>query len=194
MIHQTQKSRPRVAGMSRKSFINMIILLALLFPVTAQAAEAQKAKTISSLEAYEMIQQGEKNTFLVDVRCRWEYFLMGHPPQALQHPLASGHHGFSGQGRALSAHQGPPHRLSIERAAQPGLRGGGQLAVQAGRPFGGDLHRRQAGSRGGRRPGGRGLQEGLPHRTRLFWAIPWNPRNMASWPRCSPPALAKGAR
>ena len=50
------------------------------------AKEAKKASTISSLEAMEMLGEDQKNTFLVDVRTRFEYLLLGHPPKAYNVP------------------------------------------------------------------------------------------------------------
>lgn len=59
----------------------------LACPVTALAVkEAAKAGTFSALEAQEMLLPGAKNTFLVDVRTRAEYTLLGHPPQAYNVP------------------------------------------------------------------------------------------------------------
>ncbi len=63
----------------------------LLFPLwlsAAQAAgDARLAGNITSLEAYDMLRQSGRNTYLVDVRSPEEYQLVGHPPSAYNIPF-----------------------------------------------------------------------------------------------------------
>ena len=65
-----------------------IILLGSLFLVTAffQASLwAEEPKDILSIEAYDMLNT-VPNTYLIDVRTRAEYQLIGHPPMAYHFP------------------------------------------------------------------------------------------------------------
>lgn len=67
-------------------YFTMICLLAVVFSTAAWGKEAQKADTISALEAQQMLTQGPKTTFMIDVRTRPEYALLGHPLQAYNVP------------------------------------------------------------------------------------------------------------
>ncbi|MEW5914131.1 MAG: rhodanese-like domain-containing protein [Thermodesulfobacteriota bacterium] len=59
----------------------------LLLPSLAGAAEKSVGvQTISVLEAAQMLAGEPKSTFLVDVRTRLEYGLLGHPPKAYNIP------------------------------------------------------------------------------------------------------------
>ncbi len=51
------------------------------------AGDARLAKNINSLEAYDRLQRGGGNTYLVDVRTPEEYQLVGHPPMAYNIPF-----------------------------------------------------------------------------------------------------------
>lgn len=66
------------------SFCLAVLALAAAFP--AAAKEASRAANIEALEAQEMLSQEPRATFLVDVRSRFEYMLLGHPPQAYNVP------------------------------------------------------------------------------------------------------------
>ncbi len=62
-------------------------LLALVCAAAPSLArEASRAQTIDAVEAQEMLAQEPKSTFLVDIRNRAEYSLLGHPPQAYNVP------------------------------------------------------------------------------------------------------------
>lgn len=63
-----------------------VLVLVLALPLAAQAREALRATNIEALEAQEMLSQEPKSTFLLDVRDRAEYALVGHPPQAYNVP------------------------------------------------------------------------------------------------------------
>ena len=69
-----------------KTIISCLLLALICVAPSAQAREAQKAQTISSLEAAQMLNQEPKTTFLVDVRTRSQYTLLGHPPRAYNVP------------------------------------------------------------------------------------------------------------
>ncbi len=64
--------------------ITLICLLAMPAPLLAK--EAKKASNISALEAFQMLSQEPKTTFLLDVRTRVEYTLLGHPPKSYNVP------------------------------------------------------------------------------------------------------------
>lgn len=72
--------------------ILMIIALVVLWAQPGAAVEAKKATTISALQAQSMLTAEPKTTFLIDVRTRAEYALLGHAPQAYNVPwrLATG--------------------------------------------------------------------------------------------------------
>ncbi len=70
----------------RKLPILIIIAVAILCTVPVGVAEAKKAATISALQAQSMLAAEPKSTFLIDVRTRAEYALLGHPPQAYSVP------------------------------------------------------------------------------------------------------------
>ncbi len=52
----------------------------------ALAKEAKRAVTVTPLEARQMLLEDPRATFLMDVRNRFEYALLGHPPQAYNVP------------------------------------------------------------------------------------------------------------
>jgi rhodanese-related sulfurtransferase len=60
--------------------------LLLWSPSGVLAREAGKVTTISALEAQEMLSDTTKPAFLIDVRTRAEYTLLGHPPKAYNVP------------------------------------------------------------------------------------------------------------
>ncbi|KMY67543.1 hypothetical protein AAU61_12090 [Desulfocarbo indianensis] len=60
--------------------------LALALGNDAPAKEARNAATISALQAQEMLSQETKPAFMIDVRTRAEYELLGHPPKAYNVP------------------------------------------------------------------------------------------------------------
>jgi rhodanese-related sulfurtransferase len=64
-------------------FVTLCIMLA---PAASMGKDAKKASNISPLEAWQMLSQEPKTTFLVDVRTRAEYALLGHPPMAYNVP------------------------------------------------------------------------------------------------------------
>ena len=72
--------------MARWVFICFLSILLALSSLALGAKEASKAGTISALEAREMLSLDSKGTFLVDVRTRCEYTLLGHPPRAYNVP------------------------------------------------------------------------------------------------------------
>lgn len=63
----------------------MIVLTLLSFMVQA-AGEAQLARNITALEAYDILKSQQK-AYLVDVRSEEEYSLVGHPPMAYNIPF-----------------------------------------------------------------------------------------------------------
>lgn len=69
-----------------RRLILAIIVASLAVPAAGWAKEASKARTISVMEAQEMLTEDTKATFLIDVRTRAEYALMGHPPLAYNIP------------------------------------------------------------------------------------------------------------
>ncbi|MCB2185106.1 MAG: hypothetical protein KQJ78_01720 [Deltaproteobacteria bacterium] len=71
----------------RRALLVSAVIIGLLFcPGASRAGNASKAQTISALEAQDILTSDRKNTFLVDVRSRAEYTLLGHPPQAYNVP------------------------------------------------------------------------------------------------------------
>jgi rhodanese-related sulfurtransferase len=62
--------------------IGILICLTVFFQISAQA---QEPKDILSIEAYDMLNT-VPNTYLIDVRTRAEYQLIGHPPMAYLYP------------------------------------------------------------------------------------------------------------
>lgn len=70
----------------RKILAAALALLIISAPLVAAAKTAQKAKTVSALEAWEMLALDGKNTFMIDVRPRHMYALLGHPPRAYNIP------------------------------------------------------------------------------------------------------------
>ncbi len=73
--------------MRKNTAFCLILALALTLPLsTAAAKEAKRAATLSALEAQELLLQEPRTTFLVDVRTREEFSLLGHPPQAYNVP------------------------------------------------------------------------------------------------------------
>ncbi len=62
------------------------IVAAAVVAVGAQAWAGPKPREISALEAMEMLSAGAKDTFMIDVRTRAEYSLLGHPPKAYNIP------------------------------------------------------------------------------------------------------------
>ncbi len=71
----------------RRFFIFALLALATLaLPLATGAKDAKKAGNISALEALQLLKQYPKGTFLIDVRTRAEYVLLGHPPQAYNVP------------------------------------------------------------------------------------------------------------
>lgn len=71
--------------MTRAAIIAFVVAT-LLMAAPAWAKDAGKVQTISALEAREMLAQDNKDTFLVDVRSRAEYTLLGHAPGAYNVP------------------------------------------------------------------------------------------------------------
>lgn len=72
--------------MVRRLVIILLISIVVLPRLTLAAEKALQAQTISVLEAAQMLAAEPKNTFLVDVRTRPEYALLGHPPKAYNVP------------------------------------------------------------------------------------------------------------
>lgn len=72
--------------MQRNIIIGVIAALLILAPMGSIGKEAKKAATISALQAQEMLTQEGKPTFMIDVRTRAEFALLGHPPQAYNVP------------------------------------------------------------------------------------------------------------
>lgn len=70
----------------RKILAAALALMLLAAPLAALAKTAQNAKTISALEAWEMMVQDARNTFMIDVRPQSMYTLLGHPPRAYNIP------------------------------------------------------------------------------------------------------------
>lgn len=64
----------------------LAILTAALAAGPALAKDASRAANIEALEAQEMLTLEPRATFLVDVRSRYEFMLLGHPPQAYNLP------------------------------------------------------------------------------------------------------------
>ena len=76
--------KPRYIMVKIIIFSLLSVFLCLTPP--AQAKEAEKAQTISALEAAQMLNQAPKTTFMVDVRTKSQYTLLGHPPRAYNVP------------------------------------------------------------------------------------------------------------
>ncbi len=72
--------------MSRAVYVCVIVVLLALVPLGVMGKEAKRAATISALQAQEMLSQQGKPAFIIDVRTRAEYALLGHPPQAYNVP------------------------------------------------------------------------------------------------------------
>ncbi len=72
--------------MPRRFIIGALAALLILAPMGSIGKEAKKASTITALQAQEMFSQEGKPTFMVDVRTRAEFALLGHPPQAYNVP------------------------------------------------------------------------------------------------------------
>ena len=67
-------------------FIGLISVLCLLvFPFLLEEANAQEAKKILSIEAYDLLNT-VPDTYLIDVRTRAEYQFVGHPHRAYLFP------------------------------------------------------------------------------------------------------------
>jgi len=67
------------------NFMALIALTLVSFMVQA-AGDAQLARNINSLEAYDILKSQQK-TYLLDVRTEEEYQLVGHPPLAYNIPF-----------------------------------------------------------------------------------------------------------
>ncbi|MCF8031441.1 MAG: hypothetical protein K9K66_17845 [Desulfarculaceae bacterium] len=72
--------------MIRKSLVLALSLLLLLAAMPAMAKAPAEPITITVLEAAQMLAAEPKDTFMVDVRTRMEYALLGHPPRAYNVP------------------------------------------------------------------------------------------------------------
>ena len=72
--------------MPRAIIIAAIAAIVILTPMGSIGKEAKKAANISALQAQEMLGQEGKPAFIIDVRTRAEYALLGHPPQAYNVP------------------------------------------------------------------------------------------------------------
>ncbi|MGD8563772.1 MAG: rhodanese-like domain-containing protein [Desulfarculaceae bacterium] len=72
--------------MKRHYIVIILAILILGSSVPGAAKEAKKAVNLSVLEAWQMLAQEPKTTFMVDVRTRAEYALLGHPPGAYNIP------------------------------------------------------------------------------------------------------------
>jgi rhodanese-related sulfurtransferase len=72
--------------MLERFLLTALAFLMLFHPGSALAKDAKKARNISVLEAIQMLEQDSRATFLVDVRTRWEYTLLGHPAKAYNIP------------------------------------------------------------------------------------------------------------
>ena len=70
----------------------LTMLLVLVFSGIALAQDVYPVKgkhkggDVTPSEAYQMLKQDPKNTFMVDVRTRYEYQDIGHPPGAYNIP------------------------------------------------------------------------------------------------------------
>jgi rhodanese-related sulfurtransferase len=71
--------------MSRLLYI-LVVFSLIIAPAQVLAKDASKASNISPLEALQMLSQEPKTTFMLDVRTRAEYTLLGHPPNAYNVP------------------------------------------------------------------------------------------------------------
>ncbi|MCJ7594398.1 MAG: hypothetical protein MUO52_06455 [Desulfobacterales bacterium] len=65
--------------------ILILIALFLMIPGTMREAQAQEAKKILSIEAFDMLNT-VPDTYLIDVRTRAEYQFVGHPDRAYLYP------------------------------------------------------------------------------------------------------------
>ncbi len=72
--------------MIRKMLLLLLTGMLLLAALPAWAKGPAEPITISVLEAAQMLASEPKGTFLVDVRTRPEYALLGHPPRAYNVP------------------------------------------------------------------------------------------------------------
>lgn len=66
--------------------ISVVLSCLLLAAAPAWAKNSSQVNRVSALAAWDMLQEQPKSTFLVDVRSRCEYTLLGHPPQAYNIP------------------------------------------------------------------------------------------------------------
>jgi len=80
-------------------------MLALAAPV--QGKQAAEPITISVLEAAQMLASQPKEVFLVDVRSRAEYALLGHPPQAYNVPWRLATNDFQIKGGPYQGNKAP---------------------------------------------------------------------------------------
>jgi rhodanese-related sulfurtransferase len=64
----------------------LLIGFLLAVPGTLWAKDGASVNNISALKALDLMRNGTKNVFVVDVRTRAEYWLVGHPPQAYNVP------------------------------------------------------------------------------------------------------------
>ncbi len=103
--------------MPRAIIIAAIAAIVILMPIGSIGKEAQNAATISALQAQEMLGQEGKPTFVIDVRTRAEYALLGHPPQAYSVPWRFSTSDFQVQG---GPYQGGKAQITgYQLSAQP---------------------------------------------------------------------------
>jgi rhodanese-related sulfurtransferase len=82
-----------------RKFLFLVLVGSLLLPaLPALGKSPAEPITISVLEAAQMLASEPKGTFLVDVRTRAEYALLGHPPKAYNVPWRLGTNDFQIKG------------------------------------------------------------------------------------------------
>jgi rhodanese-related sulfurtransferase len=85
----------------------------LAFSFTAFDAHAQEVKKILSIEAYDMLNT-VPGTYLIDVRTRPEYQLVGHPPMAYLFPYVFWKNDFSKTDEGYAYHLNNKNKAFIE--------------------------------------------------------------------------------
>ncbi len=77
-----------------------IIAFIICLPLGAAAQDTVKPKVVSALEAWEMMDQDQKDVFIIDIRPRFAYALAGHPPTAYNIPWRFATTDFQAEGGA----------------------------------------------------------------------------------------------
>ncbi|MCB2226643.1 MAG: hypothetical protein KQH53_08180 [Desulfarculaceae bacterium] len=109
--------------MIRKALILAMGLSLLLAALPAWAKPAAEPITITVLEAAQMLAAEPKDTFLVDVRTRMEYALVGHPPHAYNVPWRLGTNDFQVAGGSYNGGKAARTGYQLSAKANPDFLG-----------------------------------------------------------------------